>query len=128
MHQNVYDVQSTITHFLRCEVTNQSTKTFEIFVCLIIPIWHLLFIFYRFMCIDPEIKEDSCSQAKKRKMTEVTALPDTHLSCRAFFPVPEEKLEEAKTSFERFYEKTRAGTIAAGKTLYYGFAIGKENN
>ena len=79
------------------------------------------------MRIDPELKEDSCSQAKKQKMSEITALPDTHLSCRAFFPVPEEKLEEVKSSFERFYEKTRAGTIAAGKTLYYGFAIGKLN-
>ena len=77
------------------------------------------------MRIDPEASEEGCPQAKKQKMAEITALPDSHLSCRAFFPVPEGNLEEVKNSFEKFYEKTRAGTIAAGKTLYYGFAIGK---
>ena len=56
-------------------------------------------------------------------MAEIIALPDSHISVRAFFPVPEGKLEEIKSYFAKCYEITRAGTGATGKCLYYGFAI-----
>ena len=56
-------------------------------------------------------------------MSQVKALPDSHVSLRAIFTVPEGKLEEFKAGFPKFYEHTRAGTGKTGACLYYGFCI-----
>jgi len=51
-----------------------------------------------------------------------TGCEDKHVTILPQFEVPQEKLEEFKKGFQKFYQATKAGSGAAG-CLYYGFGI-----
>merc|ERR1711879_758840 len=46
--------------------------------------------------------------------------PDTHVSIMPYFTVPDGKVDQFKSAFEKFYSGTKAGTE---ECLYYGFAV-----
>ena len=47
----------------------------------------------------------------------------SHVTIAPYFTVPEGKLDEFKSGFADFYERTRNGTMKNGQCFYYGFAI-----
>ena len=51
-----------------------------------------------------------------------TSCKDTHVTVLPEFIVPEDRMEEFKAGFAKFYSATKAGAGAAGM-IYYGFAI-----
>ena len=40
-----------------------------------------------------------------------------------YFTVPDGKMDEFKAGWPAFYEHTKAGTMASGHCLYYGFTV-----
>jgi len=55
--------------------------------------------------------------------TPAKIVDDTHVTIVPYFTVPDGKMDEFKKGFTQFYEHTKAGTLAAGDCLYYGFDI-----
>ena len=51
-----------------------------------------------------------------------TSCQDTHVTILPEFVVPEDRMEDFKAGFAKFYSATKAGAGAAGM-IFYGFAI-----